>query len=501
MRRVGAILLLAVACGPHPARFADRGPVKEAHDDQPIGLPRRRAFIEDLYQADVYVRRELVNGFDPRRNPDALDANSHDQVAASSWHRGDAPEMDLLGGYAADGPPVPPFAARDDAPGTDTPDAELVYDGRGLRYELQYDVPGREGMRTTAALAASRLVHALGYRTPEAHLVEFDDGRRAVATRWPPGDGVDLGPTPIVSLREDDPNDRLEHLDRRTLRALFHVTAWLDMHRLRPRNLRDVYLGVAGFGHVEHFLVGLDGALGVDNYLEAVKWAENPDREDSNFFLRVFSLGLSPKPPGLLPTTEFASVGLMTDLLLPDEWDMSPPFEPTDRLVAGDAYWIAKRISLVDAATIDAALAAGKLEAGPAKELRARIRQRQRAVVAHGYEQTTPCDVWRVVRRMKKRGARIEVLDRALLQGIAPVSQRSYRVRYLDDAGDELAADRGVAATGVVTAVPLPDALWETDYAVVEVLALRGGEEMPRPLQVHLRLTPGGRLRLVGVRH
>jgi hypothetical protein len=492
-------MLLCVACGPHPARFADRGPVTQANDDRPIALPRRRVFIEDLYQADVYVRRELVNGLDPRRYPEARDVNSMDQVPASSWHRGDAPATDPIGGYAADGPPVEPFAVVDEPATSDTPDAVVIRDGRGLAYELQYDLDGREGMRTAAAAVASRLAYALGYHTAEAHVVVFADGRRAAATRFPIG--VDLGPTPMAQPRDDDPNDRIEHLDRRTLRALHYVTAWLDMRRLRPRNLRDVYVGPRGRGHVKHMLVGFDGALGVDNWLDAVAWAENPDREESNFFMRMFSLGLSPEPPGIPPATEWPSVGLIGELLVPSEWDTSPPFEPSDRLLPGDAYWIAKRIAQVDTETMASALAAGSLEKAPREHIMARLRQRRAALVAYGYEQTTPCEPWRVRRRRAARAAALEIVDRGLLDGVEATSQRSYRVRYLDADGEALAADRGVAATGAVSVIPLPDALWATDYAVVEVLALRGGEPRPRPLQLHLRLKARGRLRLVAVRH
>lgn len=492
------LLFAYAACAYHPARFADRLPVTEVHDDKPISVPAKRTFIEDLYQADVYVRRELTNGLDPRRTPEALDVSSVDDVPKSSWYRGAPERGKLLQYYALDGPPVPPFALSNDEPSSGTPDAKVITDSRGLAYELLYDPPGRDGMRTGAAAVASRLVFALGYRTPEVHIITSHDGRRAAATRWPPG--IDLGPTPIARTRPDDPNDFLPHLQRRTLRVLFHVTAWIDMRRLRPRMLRDVYVGKPARGHVQHMLVGFDGALGAENYREAVAWANNPDRQDSNFFLRVFSLGLSPKPTAFVPETEFPSVGLMSDVLLPDEWDMSPPFEPTDHILAGDAYWIAKRIAAVDAKTIDDAVRAAKLEKGPRNWLRERIAKRRLALLAHGYAQTTPCEVTRLAEATDKTPAHLEMLDLATFQGFTPTSQRSYRVRVINDVGEPLLADRGVAATGPFTNIVLPKSLLEHDYFVVQVQARNGPHALPNALEAHIR-TVQGQFRLVGIRH
>jgi len=82
-------------------------------------------------------------------------------------------------------------------------------------------------MQTGAAAVASRLMHALGYRVAEAHITATEDGRRVLATRWP--GGIDLGPTPIRDTRPDDPNDRVPHLERRTLRAMKLVAAWLAL--------------------------------------------------------------------------------------------------------------------------------------------------------------------------------------------------------------------------------------------------------------------------------
>ena len=72
---IGLMLLglACTSCGYRPTRFADQAPVTDAQDDSPIARPRPQTFIKELYQADVYVRRELVGGLDLRRSPMALD--------------------------------------------------------------------------------------------------------------------------------------------------------------------------------------------------------------------------------------------------------------------------------------------------------------------------------------------------------------------------------------------------------------------------------------------
>jgi hypothetical protein len=366
-----------------------------------------------------------------------------------------------------------------------------MVDARGLAYEVLPDVRGRPGMRTGAGVIASRLVHMIGYRTAEAYVVPWSDGERVLATRWPVG--VDLGPTPMAQ-RDDDPNDHLPHVERRTLRALGTLSAWLGMTRLEPRMLRDVYVGEPDEGHVEHWLVGLQGALGVDAYFATVAWARDEDREDTDFFLRLFSLGLSPKPPGYEPVPPHPSLGLLEEHLAPEYHRIGPPFAPLDRVQPGDTYWMAKRMASLPLAAIGEAVLAGELEAPAQHWLFQVLELRRAAVIAWAYDQTTPCDVVAVEPTALVLG------DLALAASVLPSSERDYLVRYLDASGDEVAAPATVEPTGALVRVPLPAGLHGEEYVVVEVLARRRTVALPRPATIHLRPRPAG-WKLAGVRH
>ena len=490
-----ALTALLSACGWHPARFADRPPVTEVHDDRPIPQPRTRSFIEELRYADVYIRREIVEGLEPRRFPDALDVSSFDDVPTSSWYRQQS-DHQPLSDYRRDGPPRPPFRASDEPPSSGAADAYRIVDARGLSYELQPDLDGRPGMRTAAAAIASRLVHALGYLTPEVYVLRTPDGKRVAATRWPIG--VDLGPTPIVERRDDDPNDHLPHLERRSLRALKLVTAWLAMGRLPPRLLRDAYLGEPGKGHVKHFVVGLDGALGVDDYLDAVEFARDPDREDDNFFFKAFSLGMSPKPPGIMPQTPWPSVGVIDDELRVGDFSPSPPFEPIDRLQPGDAYWAAKVIAAVPEAAISEAIAAGELAPEVSRWLHGRLRARRAAVIAWGYDRTSPCELVGIERQRDR--SQLVIADLAVASHFVPAAQRSYSVRFVDQEGEPMGERFEVPASGSITRISVPAELLSHPYGVALVQARRHSILLARPLRIHF-IPDGDALRVVGLRH
>jgi hypothetical protein len=493
-----ALLGVALSCSDYrPARFADRAPVTVVFDNRPVMVPRRRVFVKELYHAQVYVRRELTKGLDPRRSPPALDVSSHDEVPTSSWFEQREAET-ALDDYLSDGPPEPPLSVEDEEPSSESEDVEVVVDARGKRYELLREVPERDGMRSGALVIASRLLHALGYRVAEAHVTFAHEGRRMAALRWPIGE--DLGPTPIGEVRDDDPNDHLPHLQRRSLRSLTMFTGWLGMKRLRPRVLRDVYVGLPGQGHVQHLVVAVDGALGVDDYLDGVKRVHDPDRDDSNFFLRVLGMGLAPKPPAFLPVTRWPSVGLLTPEVLSEHYGPAPPFQPRDSMLPGDYHWAARRLSRLPRIVVREAVAAAQLPPEESEWLTTMLERRRRAVMTLGFEASTPCEVVRIDAPRAGRPGRLVIDDLAVQHRLVPVAASSYRVEYLTADGDDILDAIVVHPRSWRFALPLPPTLWREPYLVLRILGSRRGSELPHPFEVHIK-PADDRAKLLGVRH
>jgi hypothetical protein len=505
-------LIVAAACDPRPARFADAPAVEAVADDKPIPAPRPYEPVPEWRLSEAYLRRPLVNALDPARVPEGGDVNALDEVPRSSWFSAasGAPLCD------ADDLPALPLHPLE-VPASSRAGALRVSDAAGRFFEIWRDPVDRPEMSTAAAAAASRIVRALGWYTPgvwvgDVAWSDFDlrtsadhdamhalfkagpkpvNGRyRAGFVRWPIG--VDLGPTHAFDRRVGDGNDRVAHLDRRTLRALAVVFEWLGVGRLGAGVLRDAYVGAPGAGHVVHFIVDLGGALGADD----VRRPEKPRDDDTdlagrNIWVTMGTLGLY--TPNVVPTQQrWPSIGEYGVLLDPPPFRTGPPFEPMDRLLPSDAYWIAKRIAALPAELIAAALDTGRMSDASARARLGEIVQARRlAVVARAFAGVTPIEVDRVA------SGTVLLRDEAVQRGFASAAASRYRVDIVDDRGERLFRAE-VAPGGPRFAVPMPARA--PDYAVLRITAVRDGKDAPRPMEAHLRRRAGG-WALAGVRH
>ena len=260
---VAALAAGVSSCHYRPALFADREMVDAVRDDLPIAIPSRRAFDEREQVSDIYLRRPLFDFVHPLDFPTGGDVNAMDEVAASTWYdpTGTA-RWDVLAKAA---PPTFPLVVLDEDPATDE-DALVVRDARGARYEIVGDPAGHPGLRTGADIVAGHLLRGLGLRTPMAWVVvvpvsavvaegdpatsrlrAWSTGKASVspglfrvsATVWP--SGIDMGVINDYSVRGDDPNDKIDHHDRRTLRAMKVFGHWLGWSGFGVRSTRDVY--------------------------------------------------------------------------------------------------------------------------------------------------------------------------------------------------------------------------------------------------------------------
>lgn len=451
--------------------------------------------------------------------PEAGDVNALDEVPRSSWFEPDeakranasAPSRAL---------PLPPLAVLAE-PVDAGRDGFRVVDARGHRYELRVDPADRPGMRTGAAVIASRLVRSLGYRTPEVSIGSFGledfllderarlsdgslldieallragpppvEGRfRMSATLWPPGIGV--GPAPIASTRDDDPNDLVPHRDRRTLRALKVIGAWLELRRIGPHSIADVYMGPPGQGHLQHFLVGLDDALGA---AEVVR-ANDPEPDvPASPLMSFLTLGFARSPKPQPTQTEMLAVGALSAELDPERFSPPDPFEPMDRLLPGDGYWAAKRISRISREDLASAVRAAHLDEQASAYLVETLEERRRTLISYWYGKVSPLEAFQV------EGEDLVFEDRAIQGGVAETSRSVYEVRFLDDEGREIAAHQRLRPRGRRTRLALPASARSVDYLVVRLIASRYDRPTPRAMEVHLVRRDASAV-IVGIRH
>ena len=166
----------------------------------------------------------------------------------------------------------------------------LASDASGKDWFVDFDPRGHPGLADQAGVLANRIFGAFGLNVPEDHVVEMrreelmvpapDPGTperarcasrvrgslggrarlRARASRAP--GGTWSGPSLLAGCAIDDPNDLVPHENRRTLRALRVLGAFVNLQEIRPANTLDVYEGEAGQGFVRHYFLDLGQAFG-----------------------------------------------------------------------------------------------------------------------------------------------------------------------------------------------------------------------------------------------
>ncbi len=507
-----ACALAVFGCGHYvPARFADRPPVTLIDDAQPIAVPERSDFVESEYLSDAYLRRPIVDALDVSRTPYAADVNALDQVPRSSFYNRELPSLGTA--------PQPPFTVE----GVDRSGDDLtlsVTDALGRRFELRHDPAGLSQTRTAAAVIASRLTREIGYLTVPVWALDLDKAalrigpiddlvraphfqdaidrfmdkylrRRISATAWPVG--IDLGPTPMSGTRDDDANDRIEHEDRRTLRALPVFAAWLDATDLGPHRLRDVYVGRPPHGHVDHMLVQLDTALGVHRLMQDIPVERAVGVLRGSALRNLATLGLS---RGGKSSERPAAPSLV---VLPGRVD--PGTRPGqaaafDRLEAPDGYWAAKILVAMRSGVIHRAVDAGRIDdRAVAKHVEEALAQRRRTLVAYWMSRVTPCEVALV------SGTRLVLEDRAMQAGVATRARSRYAAVVLADDGTLLGRPTVRSLGGVRSQLEVPEGLLvRRGYLVVRVTAFRDGKPLPRAFEIHVVPRARG-LAVIGVRH
>jgi hypothetical protein len=366
-----AALLGAMLAAPVPAlapgRFDIRGrPVAAVDDTARIAAPAVQAWSRNPAYIDDQFLQPADQLLALRETGRALDLNCLDEVPASTWFTplpADAPPVRLDRSA-----PLQVLGAR-----LDGPDPFLVVrDGRGDRCWLDFDTPGAPELRTAAAVVSARLLRAAGFpvldcdiesitraalalapgagRTGEywsqgslrpedlerflTRVAAADGTIRVAASRLPTG--MAIGSFPERGVRDDDPNDRIPHQNRRSLRGLAVLAAWLDYSTFREDRTLDVYLQPQGY--VRHFIRGLARTLGAG--------PREPHEKAPEGFVALTDPGFDPR-----------------------SWAPLDPCAFFQAMQWGDALWGVRRLLAVTTVEIQAAVAAGRLSDAEQAEL------------------------------------------------------------------------------------------------------------------------------------
>jgi hypothetical protein len=505
-----AAVLLALALGATPpAAFArpplTHGPPAWAAADRgdiPQPEPRDPPLMRDQFEENisrplgrlvnpVRVARHIGGVFGTEIAHSAGDVNDLDEALNSTWF------TNRIGLYALTPEEVARGPARTDGPDRSatwqvvraktqgvTPGFN-VKDGRGDVYVIKFDPPCCPGGPSAAGVITGRLLYAAGYNVPEDFVVTFRrgdvkvgdgvkytdrDGRTRTMTEAdldtllasvvaePDGSyrvlasrflsGKPIGPFDWKGRRKADPFDRVKHENRRELRGLRMICAWLGHFDMKQHNTLDMWIDDGSHRYVKHYLIDFASTLGMGaaGPYEMANMEYGADIAAS--FGRLFALGLHQdewrrvsRPAGL-PEIGYFDV----EHFDPMEWKATQPNAAFANLTERDGYWAAKVISAFRDDQIEAAVAEGKYHDPEAARYMARtLAARRDRIARYWFDRVPPLDffTW--------QDGEIRFHDLGAERGIYPGTTPRYRIRLAAcDAG------RGVERFGAWQTAPEP---------------------------------------------
>jgi hypothetical protein len=421
-----------------------------------------------------------------------------------------------------------------------------MVDADRREYVVKFDPPCHLGMATGGEAIGNRVFHAAGYNVPGAFIVELGaedlgvdskatymlygvqrrpltpdvvrrmlgdvarlpDGRlRAVAIPWIGGHLI--GAFDMVDKRPDDPNDRIAHDRRRSLRASRVLYTWLSVVDPGPANTLDSYDGPPGRRAVRHYLIDFSCAFGSSTKsVQGLHEDGEYGPEIGRTLAALFSLGLyrrpfqKHRPEYELMLRDYPAVGyLPAENFDPDDFRVNRKNPAFMHMTERDAYWGAKLVTSFSNGQIAARVDAGQMGEPDASFLEHALRVRRdiigrrylRAVAAVERPETT------------SDGDFVCFHDLAIARGYARPAEARYDVEVSDGLGHVLARF-SQPSQGDESCLALPGGEPGSGYRVVGVRthladgAGAKGRTTSKAARIHLRWRPGeGRFVVVGL--
>lgn len=476
----------------------------------------------------------------------AVNVNAFDEVPDSSWF------INRIGRFGMSASDAARGACRTPLPPTDQPwtvtgakpnganPGFLIKASDGLRYLVKFD-DQVQGPRATAADAiGAALYHAAGYYAPCNRIVHFD--RRILiygseaqgenetgdkeplndshldtifdkAERLPDGryraalslfvEGKPIGPWTYQGTRKDDPNDVIPHEDRRELRGMKVLAAWVNHFDSREQNTLATFLPVGNRGYVRHYMIDFGDSFGSI-------W-EPPDlgrRIGHAYYLDVgdvledfFTLGLVSRR---WDHARFGASGPVfgyfdVESFVPDKYKPGYPNPAFSRMQEHDAAWMTRILARMTDAHVAAIVDAAELGPTLSRELTRILIGRRDKILRRYLTRLSPL-AWPRVQTSDKT-ARLCLEDLALTARVATArrySATAYLGKSLARSPQNTVSPRG----GDFACLPLPEVAGASSaaprYLVMDVAA-HSPDHTPGPLRVHLYHLGGTDFRVVGL--
>ena len=399
----------------------------------------------------------------------ALDVNSFGQVPDSTWfenrigRRPMTPE-EIRRGPGDSEPAAGPLMVVSGKLEGATPGL-VVRDSADVLWYLKFDPPVAEELSTGAEIVAQRLLHAAGYLVPEMQVIDLavdrleiepgslrrDDynrlvplvradlralltnlnprasGRiRALVSRAVPGEPI--GPFSYRGVRIDDPNDRIPHERRRSLRGLWVLAAWLNNTDVRRQNTLDTFVVVderRKLGYVRHHLIDFNDALGAagerpkyvgEGYEGYIEWPAILGRLVGGGLIYPYWLAV--------PPARYPSVGVFeAEVFDPPRWSPAYPNPAFDEATARDTFWGAALLARFDRDRVAAAIAAARYSSPEAARYLLDVLMLRRAkLLRYAWRHMLP------LADLSIEGTRLRMQDLEVAAGLIAAPRSGYQV-------------------------------------------------------------------------
>jgi hypothetical protein len=513
------------------ARIAISDTTWTDHDGQPGRMPPKHDEVFWAHEFHQAVVDPLTHAFDipdkllfgarvfgvPTRR-EAVNVNAFDEVSNSTWftnrnHVRAVPVADLLQGPDSSRTPAKPWTITHPKKGG-MGGGFQIKDTDGLKWVVKIDVHGYSQLSSGADVVARTLLHAAGYNVPHNEMVRFvrsdltidskllqgaegehfvgadldtllahtalDTQGRYVATASLFLPGKVVGSPNMNHRRRTDPNDWYAPANRRELRGLSVISAWLNFWDTKDDNFLDTFIADQGsLGHLQHYILDPGSSLGANatGPKELTEGFENT--VDWGWMARRFvTLGFVTEPwrradqeSGIPSVGNFESA-----VFTPRNFVTEVP-QPAFRSVTDrDGYWGAKLVASFSDAQIAAAVAAAHYDDPRASTfIVQRLIERRNKVVSHWFARVAPLDFFSV------QGDTLHLHDLAADLGIA--ARRSYVVSVVKSTGGKAAGKRMD-----LTTPSLPLAPFGTGFTSLTLeLGVRGSRARPAVVELSCR--------------
>jgi len=309
-----------------------------------------------------------------------------------------------------------------------------IEDSAGRTYFMKLDPPDNPEMSSGADVVTSKFFYALGYWVPDQYVVYFKADRlvlgknvyimdphlnatrrmkqrdldstlrqtyrspggtyRALASLKMPGEGI--GPFRFHSTRTDDPNDIVQHENRRDLRGLYVFCAWLDHGDSKSNNTYDTLIaGPNGTKYIRHYLMDFGSTLGSASIQpKSPRTGNEPLFAWIPTFRNIFTLGLYAPLWVRYNYPDYPSVGRFASATFhPDHWVPEYPNPAFINRRPDDEFWAAKQVMAFTDDDIRAIVRTGRYSDPKAEEYIVRTIAERRDMIGRTFiEKVLPLD-------------------------------------------------------------------------------------------------------------